>query len=55
MSPIHDEPYEQESGEGAADNSVSWPYFCLGVRGHGALLLGQSGLSYYFYSRRGRE
>ena len=37
--------YEQESDEGAADNCVSWPDFCLGVRGHDALLLGQSGLS----------
>ena len=36
--------YEQESDEGAADNYVSWPDFCLGVRGHDALLLGQSGL-----------
>jgi hypothetical protein len=24
--------------------SVSWPYFGLGIRGHGALLFGQSGL-----------
>ena len=37
--------YEQESDEGAADNYVSWPDFCLGVCGHAALLLGQSGLS----------
>ena len=37
--------YEQESGEGAADNYVSWPDFGLGVCGHDALLLGQSGLS----------
>jgi hypothetical protein len=37
--------FEQESDEGAADNYVSWPDFCLGVCGHGALLLGQSGLS----------
>jgi hypothetical protein len=37
--------YEQESDEGAADNYVSWPDFCLGICGHGALLLGQSGLS----------
>jgi len=36
--------YEQESDEGAADNYVSWPDFCLGICGHGALLLGQSGL-----------
>ena len=37
--------YEQESDEGAADNYVSWPDFCLGVCGHDALLLGQSRLS----------
>jgi len=37
--------YEQESDEGAADNYVSWPDICLGIRGHGALLLRQSGLS----------
>lgn len=37
--------YEQESDEGAADNYVSWPDFCLGICGHGALLLGQSRLS----------
>ena len=37
--------YEQESDEGAADNYVSWPDFCLGVCGHDALLLGQSPLS----------
>ena len=37
--------YEQESDEGAANNCVSWPDCCLGICGHGALLLGQSGLS----------
>jgi hypothetical protein len=37
--------FEQESDEGAADNYVSWPDFCLGVCGHDALLLGQYGLS----------
>ena len=37
--------YEQESDEGAANNYVSWPDFCLGVCGHDALLLGQSLLS----------
>ena len=37
--------YEQEGDEGAADNYVSWPDFRLGICGHGALLLGQSGLS----------
>ena len=37
--------YEQESDEGAAKNYVSWPDCCLGICGHGALLLGQSPLS----------
>jgi hypothetical protein len=27
---------------------VSWPYFCLGVRGHSALLLGQPGVDLPF-------
>src|SRR5262249_42838253 len=51
-SSAEEEPYEQESGEGAADMSVSWPYLCLGVRGHGALLFGQPRLSSHSYSRR---
>jgi hypothetical protein len=38
---------EQESGEGAADKRVSWPGFCLGVRGHCALLLGQPDFTYH--------
>jgi len=52
-SSAKEEPYEQESGEGAANNSVSWPEFGLGICGHGALLLGQPGLYFHSYSRRG--
>jgi hypothetical protein len=53
-SSVEEELYEQESGEGAADKSVSWPEFGLGVRCHGALLLGHSGLSSHSYSRSRR-